>query len=43
MQLARAVEVLKSWTYFERLRGAGGIEDSMQARTTEPRAETVTP
>lgn len=24
VQLARAVEVLKSWTYFERLRGGGG-------------------
>jgi carboxyl-terminal processing protease len=42
VQLARAVEVLKSWTYFERLRD-GGAEDSMQARTMEPRAETVTP
>ena len=42
VQLARAVEVLKSWTYFERLR-EGGVEDSMQARTMEPRAETVTP
>ena len=42
VQLARAVEVLKSWTYFERLRD-GGVEDSMQARTMEPHAETVTP
>ena len=36
-QLDRAVEVLKSWTYFDRLRGGSG---SMQARA--PEAETAT-
>lgn len=35
VQLARAVEVLKSWTYFERLRGPDG-QPSMQARAAEP-------
>jgi len=34
VQLARAVEVLKSWTYFERLRGSGA-PGSMQARVGE--------
>ena len=36
-QLARALEVLKSWTYFERLRG-GSAEASMQARAEAARA-----
>ncbi len=33
VQLARALEVLKSWTYFERLRGSPA---QMQARAAEP-------
>jgi len=33
VQLARALEVLKSWTYFERLRGDPA---QMQARAPEP-------
>jgi carboxyl-terminal processing protease len=37
-QLARALEVLKSWTYFERLRGTGA-EASMQANAEAARAE----
>ncbi len=36
IQLARAVEVLKSWTYFEKLRGS---EPQQQARAPEA-AET---
>jgi carboxyl-terminal processing protease len=32
-QLARALEVLKSWTYFERMRGS---DPQMQARAPEP-------
>jgi carboxyl-terminal processing protease len=35
VQLSRALEVLKSWTYFERLRGETG---QMQARAPEPTA-----
>lgn len=35
VQLARAIEVLKSWTYFDRLRGGEG-PTSMQARVAEP-------
>jgi carboxyl-terminal processing protease len=40
-QLARAVEVLKSWTYFERLRGDQSA--SMQARVEESAPGSVTP
>ncbi|MGH0032614.1 MAG: S41 family peptidase [Myxococcota bacterium] len=36
LQLARAVEVLKSWTYFERLRPPHDATGSMQARADEP-------
>jgi carboxyl-terminal processing protease len=32
VQLARALEVLKSWTYFERLRGTEDAGDALQAR-----------
>jgi len=41
VQLARAVEVLKSWTYFERLR-QGGDAETMHAASTgdEPTAAT---
>ena len=37
MQLARALEVLKSWTYFERLREASPAASSLQARAEEAR------
>ena len=40
IQLARAVEVLKSWTYFEKLRGS---EPQQQARAPESEAEAPTP
>jgi carboxyl-terminal processing protease len=40
VQLARAVEVLKSWTYFERLRESGA-PGSMQARVGEVEATAV--
>jgi len=40
IQLARALEVLKSWTYFERLRGETG---QMQARAPETPSATPTP
>ena len=40
VQLARAVEVLKSWTYFEKLRGS---EPQQQARAPESEAEAPTP
>ena len=36
VQLARALEVLKSWTYFERLRGPDAEGGSLQARASEP-------
>jgi carboxyl-terminal processing protease len=36
VQLARAVEVLKSWTYFERLRESAPPGASLQARASEP-------
>jgi carboxyl-terminal processing protease len=39
VQLARAVEVLKSWTYFEKLRGS---EPQQQARAPEPAPEATT-
>jgi carboxyl-terminal processing protease len=35
LQLARALEVLKSWTYFERLKKAGPPAASLQARAPE--------
>jgi carboxyl-terminal processing protease len=41
VQLARAVEVLKSWTYFERLRGSDPA--SMQARAPEAAATAEAP
>ena len=37
IQLARAVEVLKSWTYFERLREGAPAASSLQARADEAR------
>ena len=40
VQLARAVEVLKSWTYFEKLKGS---EPQQQARAPEAEAGTDTP
>jgi len=36
VQLARAVEVLKSWTYFERLRESTPDGSSLQALATDP-------
>jgi carboxyl-terminal processing protease len=41
VQLARAIEVLKSWTYFERLRGSD--PGAMQARAAEAPAEAPAP
>jgi carboxyl-terminal processing protease len=40
VQLARAVEVLKSWTYFEKLHGS---EPQQQARAPESEPEAATP
>jgi carboxyl-terminal processing protease len=40
VQLARAVEVLKSWTYFEKLRGS---EPQQQARAPQAEGEAPTP
>jgi carboxyl-terminal processing protease len=40
VQLARALEVLKSWTYFEKLRGS---EPQQQARAPKAEPETPTP
>jgi carboxyl-terminal processing protease len=37
LQLARALEVLKSWTYFERLREGAPAASSLQARADEAR------
>ena len=37
VQLARALEVLKSWTYFERLRESSPSGSSLQARADEAR------
>ena len=34
VQLTRALEVLKSWTYFDHLRG-DGADPSLQARAAE--------
>jgi carboxyl-terminal processing protease len=36
LQLARALEVLKSWTYFERLKHDAPAAASLQARATDP-------
>ncbi|MDH3520213.1 MAG: S41 family peptidase [Myxococcales bacterium] len=45
LQLARALEVLKSWTYFERLRPDAGprSETSLQARAVETPSTAATP
>ena len=40
IQLARALEVLKSWTYFEKLRGS---EPQQQAKAPKAEPETPTP
>jgi carboxyl-terminal processing protease len=40
-QLTRAVEVLKSWTYFDRLRGARA--ESVQVRSADAAGEAPTP
>ena len=40
VQLARAVEVLKSWTYFERLRESPDATQALQAAQAEPSAVT---
>jgi carboxyl-terminal processing protease len=40
VQLSRAVEVLKSWTYFEKLRGS---DPQQQARAPESEPEAATP
>jgi carboxyl-terminal processing protease len=42
LQLARALEVLKSWTYFERLR-RDGPGSAVQARAEEGTSSSVTP
>jgi carboxyl-terminal processing protease len=42
VQLARALEVLKSWTYFDRLRESGKAT-TMHALSTEEKATAATP
>ena len=42
LQLARALEVLKSWSYFDRLR-EGQLAQSMQARASEPAESPPSP
>ena len=41
-QLVRALEVLKSWTYFDRLR-EGGKPTTMHALSTDEEATAATP
>ena len=43
VQLARALEVLKSWTYFERMRGPGAPDLQEQARAEAPKAQSPAP
>ncbi|HXK24175.1 MAG TPA: S41 family peptidase [Myxococcota bacterium] len=43
VQLARALEVLKSWTYFEHMRGPGTADIQEQARAESPPPKVQSP